>query len=232
MGEVNTPVRALFDAAQRNFLSSASPILYALTVIGPQPRELGPGDACVGFFHGFNRSCFERAAALSSVANILRLPRPLSACVARVHPHYKSTWLANKAIYRLRRAMQDGGTLYIIAPGVDRFGESPRLDGLIREYGYRGTAEIRALVEAGSPLSNELAAAAHLIHGSTEGRFKVVYAADEKLREDIARVGYGYMSLEDAGAAFPVGDGETGFKGGIDAAYFEVIDPASGLWIA
>jgi hypothetical protein len=82
-----------------------------------------------------------------------------------------STWLGNKAVYRTRMAMADGGELIILAPGVKEFGEDHEIDRLIRKYGYRGTPATLAAVKANEELRNNLSAAAHLIHGSSEGRF-------------------------------------------------------------
>jgi len=58
---------------------------------------------------------------------------------------FKATWTANKAVYRTRLAMADGGELLIIAPGLERFGEQPEVDALIRKYGYCGTPKILSL---------------------------------------------------------------------------------------
>jgi len=36
---------------------------------------------------------------------------------------FKTTWLGNKSIYRTRLAMETGGELIVLAPGVHKFGE-------------------------------------------------------------------------------------------------------------
>ena len=67
-------------------------------------------------------------------------------------------------------ALADGGELIVLAPGVERFGEDASMDGLIRRYGYRGRAYVLERVEGEEALRGNLAAAAHLIHGSSDGR--------------------------------------------------------------
>ena len=49
---------------------------------------------------------------------------------------FHSTWLGNKAVYRTRMAIADGGELIVLAPGVKTFGEDRQIDALIRKYGY------------------------------------------------------------------------------------------------
>jgi len=74
----------------------------------------------------------------------------------------------HKAIYRTRMALADNAELIILAPGVKEFGEDKTIDTLIRKYGYRGTPATLRAVESNPDLANDLSAAAHLIHGSSE----------------------------------------------------------------
>ena len=90
----------------------------------------------------------------------------------------RTTWLGNKAVYRTRMAVDDGGELLVLAPGVSRFGEDPLLDGLIRRHGYRGTPATLEALAADPELAANLGAAAHLIHGSAKGRFRITYCTD------------------------------------------------------
>jgi hypothetical protein len=107
------------------------------------------------------------------------LAHPLRRVVCWLNPEeFKTTWLANKAIYRTRMAIGDDGELIILAPGVSRFGEDPVIDSLIRRYGYRGTPATLEAVGHDPQLADNLGAAAHLIHGSSEGRFHIVYCTD------------------------------------------------------
>ncbi|MCL2031306.1 MAG: D-mannonate epimerase, partial [Oscillospiraceae bacterium] len=145
---------------------------------------------------------------------------------------FKSTWLGNKAIYRTRMAMADGGRLIIIGPGVRRFGEDDRVDALIRKYGYAGRERILAQVRENEDLRENLSAAAHLIQASPEGRFSVIYAAGKLTREEIEGVGFGYMPLEEALRLYDpavLKDGPNTLSG---EEIFYISNPALGLWAA
>jgi hypothetical protein len=100
--------------------------------------------------------------------------------------------------------MREGGELFIVAPGVSRFGEDPVVDALIRRYGYHGRDEALTAMAADPELAANLAAVAHLIHGSTEGRFTVTYAPGPELsRADVEGVGFQYLPLDEALERFP-----------------------------
>ena len=66
---------------------------------------------------------------------------------------------------------------------------------LIRKYGYRGTPATLAAVEANAELAAELGAAAHLIHASSEGRFRITWCPGHLTREEIEGVGFEYGDL-------------------------------------
>ncbi|MDR1430426.1 MAG: nickel-dependent lactate racemase, partial [Spirochaetaceae bacterium] len=206
MGHIDTPVRALLDEAYRRFEHLLPPVLHALTVLGPRsPQEARasgrtPGSLALrGFFVGFGRDCFEEAAKLSRSINIEILEKPIHRAVVFLDPQeYKSTWLGNKAIYRTRMAMADNGELTILAPALDRFGEDPEIDRLIRKYGYRPASEIIRSAAENQDLAASLGAAAHLIHGSSEGRFKIRYCPGAGLsREEIESVGYAWGDIKE-----------------------------------
>ena len=169
MGKDNTPVRKIFDYGMEHFLKDR-PILFALTV------TTAPGGRIRthGLFIGEGRECLTQAVKLAQQKNIDFVEHGLKKCVVYLDPsEFRSTWLGNKAIYRTRMAMADGGDLVILAPGVERFGEDDQCDALIRKYGYRG--RIHTLEEFKKPENTDLrenrGAAAHLIHGSSDGRF-------------------------------------------------------------
>ena len=146
-------------------------------------------------------------------------------CVAYLDPvEYRSTWLANKAIYRTRLAMADGGELFVVAPGVSRFGEDPVVDALIRRHGYRGRDAALEAMAADPELAANLAAVAHLIHGSTEGRFTVTYAPGPELsRAEVEGVGFRYLALDEALERFP--------RDAVDDEPFAYLpNPGLGLW--
>ena len=192
MGRADTPLRRILNYAQEHFCRRL-PLVFVLTVIGAAED----GTLAVrGLFIGDDVECFERAAALSVEVNFTVLDEPLKKVVAYLDPEeFQSTWLGNKAIYRTRMAMADGGELVILAPGVATFGEDRQIDRLIRKYGYRTTPEIMRLVEQTDDLPQNLSAAAHLIHGSSEGRFTVTYCPGKLSRAEIESVGYRYGDL-------------------------------------
>lgn len=192
MGRAENPVRYVLNYASEKFLKGL-PIVYVLTVVGVKAN----GKSVLrGFFIGDDVECFHRAADLSLKVNFEMLDRPISKAVVYLDPReYHSTWLGNKAIYRTRMALADGADLVILAPGVKQFGEDRRIDALIRKYGYRGTSATLAAVEKHAELGNELGAAAHLIHGSSEDRFSITWCPGHLTREEVEGVGFGYGDL-------------------------------------
>jgi hypothetical protein len=239
MGRTDTPVRAMFDEGLRRFGEKLPPILYAQTVISARGEtEVTAGKArgslaLRGLFCGFGRDCFTQAAALSRQVNVDLLDEPLQKAVVYLEPEeFRTTWLGNKAVYRTRMAMADGGELLILAPGLERFGEDMGIDALIRKHGYRPAKIIREKVDADAELANSLSAAAHLIHGSSEGRFTVRYCPGPGLsRREIESVGYEWGDIGEAMARYDVGRLPMGWNTGLDGErFFFVPNPALGLW--
>ncbi|QDS99704.1 lactate racemase domain-containing protein [Adhaeretor mobilis] len=228
MGRGDTPLRKILNYAQDNFLQHL-PIIYVLTVIGPNQT----GESVVrGLFVGDDVECFERACELSRAVNLQQLDAPLKKVVVNLNAEkFESTWLGNKAIYRTRMAIADEGELIILAPGVDCFGEDPDIDRLIRKYGYRTTPEILEFVEKKEELRENLSAAAHLIHGSTENRFKVTYCTGGLTQEEVESVGYEYGDLSEYQEKYLSEGLSNGIHTTADGeAYFYIDDPAMGLW--
>jgi nickel-dependent lactate racemase len=249
MGRADTPVRAMFDEGLRRFGGQLPPVLYVLTVIGPrndaevrsqvQSPTAGP-TAVRGLFIGFGRECFEQAAALSRELNVDLLDEPVNKAVVYLEPgEFRTTWLGNKAIYRTRMALADGGELLILAPGLERFGEDRGMDALIRAYGYRPRGAILEAAARDTALAENLSAAAHLIHGSSEGRFTVRYCPGPGLtRAEIESVGYEWGSLDEALARYDPAALSTGWNtrpgvvaggAGVERIFY-VPNPALGLW--
>ena len=238
MGRTDTPVRALFDEGFRRSEGKIPPVFFALTVVS--------ADLCLrGLFCGFGRACFEQAAALSRQLNVDLLDEPVRKAVVYLDPaEFRTTWLGNKAVYRTRMAMASPsgegaqGELVIIAPGLERFGEDAGIDALIRQYGYRPAAVIREKVAAHAELANNLSAAAHLIHGSSEGRFTVRYCPGPGLsRQEIESVGFAWGDITEAMARYDIrrlaagwNTGADGSSSGEDGRFFYVPNPALGLW--
>ena len=201
MGRCDTPLRKLLNRGADLFLTNR-PIVYVLTVVESTPDH---GPVVRGLYVGDDHSVFYRAGELSAQVNCFRIPEAPKKIVVWMDPNkYKKTWVANKAIYRTRMAIADGGTLVIIAPGVDRFGEHDDVDNLIRRYGYRPTPEVIEMVAKNADLRSNLSAAAHLMHASTENRFQVEYCPGKLSKEEIESVGYGYGSHETARVEYAI----------------------------
>ncbi|MCL1856880.1 MAG: lactate racemase domain-containing protein, partial [Kiritimatiellaeota bacterium] len=200
MGRIATPVRHMFDFAMEAFGYKLPPVVYVQTVVAPHEGET----VVRGLYIGPGRTAFEKAAALSQKVNITTVPHPLKKCVAYLDPaEFKSTWVGNKAIYRTRMAMADGGELIVIAPGVKTFGEDALMDKLIRRHGYLGTEKTLAAMRSDLALNENLGAAAHLIHGSSEGRFSITYAAGGLSRDEIEKAGFRYADPADLLRRYP-----------------------------
>lgn len=219
LGRVDTPVRQLLDRGFERFVRPRCRVLFVLTVV----ELTGAETHLRGVFAGEERDTFEAAAALSEQVNIETVDEPFARCVAHLDPlEYRSTWLGNKAIYRTRLAMADGGELYVLAPGVERFGEDSEVDALVRRHGYHGRDAALAAMAEHPELAANLAAVAHLIHGSSEGRFDVVYCPGPGLsRADVEGAGFRYLPYEEALATVAQ-----------DPAVPQIADPGLGLWRA
>jgi len=234
MGRTDTPVRAMLDEGMRLGGGMLPPVLYALTVISARAANGSDGSLAMrGLFCGFGRACFEQAAALSRKVNVDLLDKPVHKAVVYLDPgEFRTTWLGNKAVYRTRMAMADKGELLIIAPGLKRFGEDLMLDALIRKHGYRPSGVIKEIAGKDSELADNLGAAAHLIHGSSEGRFTVRYCPGPGVsRKEIESVGFEWGDIGEASARYDVHKLATGWNTGSDGErFFFVPNPALGLW--
>lgn len=228
MGRDGTPVRKVFDYAQERFLAGL-PLCYVLTV-----TNRGPGG--VIYTHGLHigkaRKWFEAAVAQAQEKNLTFVDAPLKKVVVYLDGgEFKSTWLGNKAVYRTRMAIADGGELLVLAPGVERFGEDAEIDRLIRKYGYRGRENIIRLAAENEDLQNNMGAAAHLIHGSSDGRFSVTYCTRRLTQGEVEGVGFGWMDYGEAVAKYDprhLADGPNTLPDGEEIYY--IPNPALGLW--
>ena len=185
-----------------------------------------------GLFIGDDQECFERACELSLEVNFEVLDEEPTKIVAMLDPEeFHSTWLGNKAIYRTRMAIADDGELIVLAPGVNTFGEDARIDELIRQFGYRTTPEVLEHVERSAELRENLSAAAHLIHGSSENRFRITYCPGGLTREEIESVGYQYAELEPMRRQYDPQKLREGWNLLPDGErIFFIPNPALGLW--
>lgn len=228
MGRASNPVRELFRQAGIKYAGHL-PVIYIQTVVGGKPNDPYP---LKGLFVGDDQECFLEASELALRVNFTMLNEPLSHVVVYLRPdEYRTTWLGNKSIYRTRMALADGGKLIVIAPGVARFGEDLGMDALIRKYGYRPSAEILPLAFSEKDLQDNLGVAAHLIHGSSENRFRIVYCTEHLGEKEITGVGYEYMSLKDASGLYRPESCNDGWNVLPDGERFYYIsNPGLGLW--
>jgi nickel-dependent lactate racemase len=228
MGRADNPVTRVLNYASDHFAKDM-PIAYVLTVVGQ--AEDGALKTR-GLFIGDDIECFSLAAELSAKVNIELLDEPLKKVVVYLDPsEYKSIWLGNKSIYRTRMAMADGGELIVLAPGVSRFGEDPQIDRIIRKYGYVGTEQILEAVKKYDDIRNNLSAAAHLIHGSSEGRFSITYCPGKLSKEEIEAVNFRYAPLSEMAKRYDPQKLQDGFNSlsSKEEIYF-ISNPAIGLW--
>ncbi len=229
MGRAKSPVRDVMEYARTHFIPQL-PIVYVQTVMAKDP--VTGGMALKGLFIGDDFECFRRAAELSLETNFIMVDRPLKKCIVWLDPdEFKSTWLGNKSIYRTRMALADGAELIVLAPGLREFGEDPDIDALIRKYGYKGTPHTLEATRANRELQDNLSAPAHLIHGSSEGRFRITYCPGPGMtREEIEGVGFDYAPLDEMMERYDVPSLKDGWNtvGGEDVYY--ISNPALGLW--
>lgn len=228
MGRADSPVRAVLDYAHEAFASNL-PIVFALSVVG---RDRKGKMVPMGLFMGDDRACFDEACKLSLQVNFTMVTEPLKKVVVYLDPgEFRTTWLGNKSIYRTRMAIADGGELIVLAPGVHTFGEDAEIDRLIRAYGYRGTDHVLKSVAAHAELQENLSAAAHLIHGSSEGRFTIRYCPGKLTRAQMESVGYSYGDLQQMGERYRPATVTEGWNTTEDGErYYYIANPAVGLW--
>jgi hypothetical protein len=134
-----------------------------------------------------------------------------------------------------RMAIDDGGELIVIAPALKEFGEDREIDRLIRKYGYFGTPKTLKSTNENEELQRNLGAAAHLIHGSSEGRFSVTYCpgkgAENLSQSEIESVGFAYADIDEVTARYNPEVLKDGFNVLPDGEeIFYISNPALGLW--
>jgi hypothetical protein len=228
MGKADNPVRSLLNYASDNFIKEL-PVVYIHTVIARDEK----GKLVVrGLFIGDDEEVFRLAAELSLKVNFNVLENPLKKVVVYLDPaEFKSTWLGNKSIYRTRMAMADNGELIVLAPGLKEFGEDREIDRLIRKYGYRGTPATLKSLKENEELNRNLSAAAHLIHGSSEGRFSITYCPGYLTRKEIESVNFNYSDLAEITKRYNPNHMTEGYNKMDDGdEVYYISNPALGLW--
>ncbi|MGQ1947912.1 lactate racemase domain-containing protein [Geofilum sp. OHC36d9] len=228
MGRASNPVRKVLNYASEHFAKDM-PIIYVQTVVG---RNDSGQLVTRGIFIGDDEEVFNLAADLSIKVNFEMVPKPLKKVVVYLDPsEFKSTWLGNKSIYRTRMALADGAELIVLAPALKEFGEDKTIDKLIRKYGYCGTPRTLEYVEKETDMKNNLGAAAHLIHGSSEGRFSITYCPGHLTKEEIESVYFNYADLKEMTKRYNPETLKDGFNKMPDGEeIFYISNPAVGLW--
>ncbi|MCE9526200.1 MAG: lactate racemase domain-containing protein [Planctomycetales bacterium] len=227
LGNLLTPVRQAFNQAEEQFLGKL-PDFYIQVVLA---RDKAGQLVHTGIHVGGDLETYLAAARQAREQNITILDEPLRKVVCVMQgDEFFSTWVANKAIYRTRMALADGGELLIIAPGLKRFGEQPDVDALIRKYGYCGTPKVMELYKQNADMQDLAHATAHLIHGSSEGRFKITYAPGHLSRADIEQVNFQYADLNEALRHYPIDKLKEGFNDVGRERIFFIPTPSAGLW--
>jgi len=233
MGHADTPVRRIFNYASEHF-TNRLPIVYVQTVVG-----LDKTDGRIktrGLFIGDDFEVFDKAAQLALQVNFDMLEKPLKKVVVYLDPsEFKSTWLGNKSIYRTRMAIDDDGELIVIAPALKEFGEDKEIDRLIRKYGYFGTPATLKACDENEELRKNLSAAAHLIHGSSEGRFSITYCPgkdpENLSKAEIESVGFKYADIDEIKIKYNFSSLRDGFNILPDGGeIYYISNPALGLW--
>ena len=229
MGRDHTPVRRIFDYAFEHYIKDR-PILWVLTV------NTAPGGKIHshGIFIGEGRECLTEAVKLAQQKNIDYVERGIKKCVVYLDPgEFTSTWLGNKSVYRTRMAMADGGELIVLAPGVHQFGEDKTVDGLIRKYGYRGRLHTLEVFnrEESADLRANMGAAAHLIHGSSDGRFSITYCVKNISKAEIESVGFNAADYDEMVKKYDPEKLSYGYNTVDGEEIYFIPNPALGLWI-
>ena len=233
MGRGQNPLRSILNYASENYLQDQLDLWYILTVMGSN-EDTGEVEM-KGLYIGKDVQCYDLACELSLRVNFNLLPRAPKRMVVYLNEEYHSTWLGNKSIYRTRMAIRDGGELIVLAPWVETFGEDVRIDELIREVGYVGTPAIMKAMDENEDLKNNLSAVAHLIHGSSEGRFSITYCPGKLTRNEIESVGFRYAKLSAMNERYNIGTLKDGWnteinEKGEEEEFYYISNPALGLW--
>ena len=230
MGHADSPVRRLFNYGVDTYLKDL-PLVYMLTVMA-KDNDTGKM-AMRGFYSGDDAEAFKAAAKLSVETNLQLLDKPLKKVIVFLDPEeFNSTWLGNKSVYRTRMAIADDGDLIVLAPGLREFGEDKEIDRLIRKYGYKGTDNTLKMVAENEDIRNNLSAAAHLIHGSCEGRFRITYCPGKGgvSADEIRSIGYECGDLDAMMEKYDVANLKDGYNTVNGEEIFYISNPALGLW--
>ncbi|MBO7709975.1 MAG: DUF2088 domain-containing protein [Lachnospiraceae bacterium] len=225
MGEVDTVMRKAFDYAQERFIDGKLPVVYLQTVVAD--------NRLCGLYTGMSRKPFEAACALSQKLNIVHEPRKAKKVVAYLDPEeLRSFWVGNKAIYRSRMLIAEGGELLILAPGVVSYGEVEETESGIREFGYRNRQELLDLFFSGA-FGTRSIAAGHLLLSTPDGHFTITYATkpENLSKEAVEAVYLNWMDYEEAIRRYDPAVLKAGWNTLPDGEeIYYIPTPALGLW--
>ncbi len=228
LGKLVTPLRACYNKAEERYLNKLPDVYLLIVMARNEENKL----ITTGLYAGDDIETYMMAAKRSKEQNITVFDKPVKKIVAVMQAdEFRSTWVANKAIYRTRMALADNGELLIISPGLERFGEQPEVDALIRKYGYAGTQAVMEQYKKNDDMQDLAHATAHLIHGSSEGRFTITYAPGKLTRKEIESVNFKYTDLHDALNRYNPEKMLEGWNTMPDGekVYF-ISSPSAGLW--
>ncbi len=228
LGNLITPLRACYNWAEKEFLGNLPHVYLQVTMQRDAENKLVHS----GVYVGDDLETYLMAAKRSRSQNITIFDKPIKKIVAVMQAdEFRATWVANKAVYRTRMAMADGGELLIIAPGVERFGEQKDVDVLIRKYGYCGSPKVLELYRDNADLQELAHGAAHLMHGSSEGRFTIRYAPGGLTKAEVEQVNFQYADLQETLARYNPETMKEGFNTMPDGEeVFFISTPSAGLW--
>lgn len=228
LGCLVTPLRACFNYAEGTMLKHLPDVYFQIVMQRDAKNHL----VTSGLYIGDDFETYLEAAKRSRQQNFTVFDKPIRKVVAVMQAdEFRATWVANKAIYRTRMAIANGGELLVLAPGVERFGEQPEVDALIRKYGYKGTERTLRLYKTEVDMKAVPHGVAHLIHGSSEGRFTITYAPGHLTREEIESVGYEYAALAEAQKRYDPAKMKEGWNTLPDGEeVFYISTPSAGLW--
>jgi nickel-dependent lactate racemase len=107
IGHIDTPVRAVLDAA-------AALLRFERTFI----HMVVSGNELKGLFVGRETAVWRAAAELSSQLNVRWMPRAFDLVVAEAPARYDDLWTAAKAVYKSEPVVADGGEVIVYAPHI------------------------------------------------------------------------------------------------------------------
>ena len=228
MGRADTPVRRVLNYASDHFAQNL-PIVYVQTVVSKNAA----GKLVIrGLYIGDDAECFELAAELSLKVNFMMMDREIKKAVVFLDPHEFKTHLAGQQ-KRLSHPHGPGRQCGTHRPRSwrSRFRRRPRdrhTHPQVRLLRHSGNASGRQRTTPSWPAI--CSAAAHLIHGSSEGRFTIRYCPGHLTREEIEGVHFDYGDLAEYIAKYDPEKLSDGWNIVDGEEIFFISNPALALW--